>query len=836
MISTKNILTSALTLGALSLNAQVLISDADFSGTNACECATTFLDNSAPNFYDTGSNSANYSDNENEEITFCPDGNGSKMTLFVGNNAGFTWDVDPSDTLYVYDGPTTASPLIVAANSATHPGGMSAGLTTASWSNISGCLTVKFVSDAVDNGTGWEANIACNTPWQPMELHMEALIGVGEANGNGDMTDDFTNQAISGPLADTGYVNICLGDSIMFVNTTDYPYEPGAINGAASGGGYNQSNFGNHLTEWVFSDGSVATGDTAWFTPTARTGYFVSMKVTDNNLQYDQILSKIRVSTTPSFETCAAVDPDICLGQATFLIGGITAGDTAGVDATGSSFQIQGSFGAQTFLPDGSGQNYTTNINISGFPSGLTLQNAGDLERVCVSMEHSYLGDLEMMLTCPNGSSVMIFNSYTGTGLYAGGFGGGGTYLGGANDASSAVGVCEEYCFSGNAGSFPAWANGFNTVAATGPSVGNMVEPGTYNPEESFVTQLAGCPLNGAWTLTVRDNLGIDDGWICEWGIYFDASLNPNNETYAPTIVSEDWLSDPTILLGTNDTAVIVQPNVVGTYGYTFEVEDNFGCNYDTTITVEVIQGPSILPNDSTCGDDFQFSGTYVPSVGGVSGGNWFYDGPGNLTFSPNTTFINPTITPDENGEYNVYFTDNVCNDTVLATILFLDDPVATIYGEDTICQNDSAMFYTNLNYGEAAIWDGPTGMIVTSDSSVIGVNPGQYTVTTSNFCSTSTASMDLVVQSCSVPNVITPNDDGKNDTFYTRYADVHNDVNLTIYNRWGRVVYKTESYDNSWGGEKTNGKDLNSGVYYYVMTWNGNTKDEAGTITVFGK
>ena len=129
MISTKNILSAALVLGAFSLNAQVLISDGDYTGTgpnDSCECATTFSNNSAPNFYDTGNNGANYSDNENEVITFCPDANGSKMTLFVGNNAGFTWDVDGSDTLYVYDGPTTASPLIVAANSVTHPGWISA--------------------------------------------------------------------------------------------------------------------------------------------------------------------------------------------------------------------------------------------------------------------------------------------------------------------------------------------------------------------------------------------------------------------------------------------------------------------------------------------------------------------------------------------------------------------------------------------------------------------------------------------------------------------------------------------------------------------------------------
>lgn len=828
--------TFSIVLFGFSMQAQILISDADRDVANPCDCATSFLDNSAPNFYDTGGSATNYGDNETEAITFCPDAGGSKVTAFFGTNAGFTWDIDASDTLYVYDGPTTASPLLVAANSVSHPTGISAGVTTASWTNTSGCITIEFVSDAATTGTGWEANISCGTPWQPMELHTNAYIGTGEANGAGDLLDDMTNQMITGALPDTGYVNICLGDSVMFVNSTEFIYEPGGSMGADAGGGYDQSTYGSgHTTEWEFSDGTTMTGDTIWFTPTQRSGYFVLMRVTDSQTQFDLLGSKIRVSTIPSFETCQATDPNICLGQFTELVGGITPGDTAGVDPTGSSFTIPGVFGNQLFLPDGSGQNYQTDISISGFPAGTTLQNAGDLVDLCISIEHSYLGDLEMMLQCPNGQEVMIFNSYTGTGLYPGGFGGGGTYLGGANDAGSSIGVCEEYCFSEGGGALPAWVNGYNTIAATGPSAGTMVEPGIYNPEESFLTELAGCPINGNWTLVVRDNLGIDDGWICSWGITFAANLNPDNEVYAPSIVSEMWQPDPTILFGENDTAVIVIPTTLGNNPYTFEVEDNFGCSYDTTIIVETIDGPTIISGDTTC-TDFQFSNTYVPSVGGVSGGTWFADGPGNVTFSPNNTFINPSVTADEDGEYTIYFNDNVCNDTVTAMVTFMSEPTALLYGEDTVCQNDTAQFYTTTSWGETYAWYGPTGTLISTDTTASSQETGIHALVASNVCGSDSALIDLLVESCEIPNVITPNGDDVNETFYTRYADVYPDVHLVIYNRWGRVVYRTESYDNSWAGEKNNGKPVNSGVYFYVMKWDGGTKDEAGNITVFAK
>jgi len=814
---------------------QILISDADMT---PVPCAS-FIDNSTANFYDTGGSGANYGANENETITFCPDAGGSKISLFVGINAGFLWDVDASDTLFVYDGPTTASPLLIAANTITNPFGMAASQTTATWANTTGCITVQFVSDGATEGTGWDANISCTSPWQPMELHTTTYIGFGgEAIGAGDNTDDMTTQDISGALPDTGYVNVCLGDSILFMNSSQFNYEPGAPNGALSGGGYNQSDPANHITNWEFSDGSTQTGDSIWFTPLARTGYFVTMKVEDNLGQFDQISSKIRVSTIPSFATCNAIPDTLCLGDGSRLIGGITAGDTAGVDATPSGFEISGSFGAQTFLPDGSGQNYTTDINIAGFPAGLTLQNSGDLEDVCISMEHSYLGDLEMMLTCPNGSSVMIFNAYTGNGLFSGGFGGSGTFLGGATDASTAQGNCEQYCFSEAAGSLPSWVNGYNTITATvppGQPAGIMVEPGTYNPEESYVTQLTGCPLNGTWTLTVRDNLGTDDGWICEWGIFFNATLNPNNETYVPTIVSEAWGADPTILAGSTDTAILVLPTTVGSHGYTFAVVDNYGCHYDTTINVVTEAGPSIQAGGVTCDDQFGFNNTYAPSIGGTTaggGGIWSVSGPGSTNFTPNDQFLNPTLHVTTPGTYTITFVDNRCGDTLTETVVFAEDPTANITGETVICENDTAMFMTTIQTGESVTWFGPN---VTSTGNVgYGTESGFYYVEVMNACSTDSAGMELVVESCSLPNIITPNGTpGKNDFFYTNYANNFTDVNLTIFNRWGRIVYKTESYNNTWNGVNMNGKKVAGGTYFYTMTWDNGTKDASGFITV---
>lgn len=62
------------------------------------------------------------------------------------------------------------------------------------------------------------------------------------------------------------------------------------------------------------------------------------------------------------------------------------------------------------------------------------------------------------------------------------------------------------------------------------------------------------------------------------------------------------------------------------------------------------------------------------------------------------------------------------------------------------------------------------------------------------------------------LPNVITPNGDGQNDTFVLGSL-VATDWTLTIYNRWGREVFQQAHYDNDWQAA-----GLAGGLYYYLL------------------
>ena len=101
------------------------------------------------NFTDSGGTVGAYANNEDFTITLCSDIPG------LGIELDFTaFNLAAGDFMEIYDGPSTASPLVGTFTGATSPGLVEA-------SDPSGCLTVRFVSDAIIFGAGWNANISC---------------------------------------------------------------------------------------------------------------------------------------------------------------------------------------------------------------------------------------------------------------------------------------------------------------------------------------------------------------------------------------------------------------------------------------------------------------------------------------------------------------------------------------------------------------------------------------------------------------------------------------------------------------------------------------------------
>ncbi|MCD4747231.1 MAG: gliding motility-associated C-terminal domain-containing protein [Bacteroidales bacterium] len=74
------------------------------------------------------------------------------------------------------------------------------------------------------------------------------------------------------------------------------------------------------------------------------------------------------------------------------------------------------------------------------------------------------------------------------------------------------------------------------------------------------------------------------------------------------------------------------------------------------------------------------------------------------------------------------------------------------------------------------------------------------------------------------LPNIFTPNNDGKNDVFKAFPESIGSveQIKLSLFNRWGVIVYETtDPYFNWDGKDKSNNNDCNEGVYYFVCEVN---------------
>jgi len=69
--------------------------------------------------------------------------------------------------------------------------------------------------------------------------------------------------------------------------------------------------------------------------------------------------------------------------------------------------------------------------------------------------------------------------------------------------------------------------------------------------------------------------------------------------------------------------------------------------------------------------------------------------------------------------------------------------------------------------------------------------------------------------------DILTPNGDGKNDTWIIKDPVDIVGCTVSVYNRWGQQVYETIDYNNTWDGT-SNGAQLPDGAYYYIITCDG--------------
>ena len=83
------------------------------------------------------------------------------------------------------------------------------------------------------------------------------------------------------------------------------------------------------------------------------------------------------------------------------------------------------------------------------------------------------------------------------------------------------------------------------------------------------------------------------------------------------------------------------------------------------------------------------------------------------------------------------------------------------------------------------------------------------------------------------IPEAFSPNGDLVNDVWNIRNIDLYPNAEVTIYNRWGQTVWKSErGYHQPWDG-KSNGINLPIDSYHYVIDLHKRLKPIIGEITI---
>lgn len=614
---------------------------------SATSCSGVIEDSGGPN--------GSYSDNEDFTLTICPDvpGNVIYLTWFVFNlsTAG-----NNDDNISIYDGDNTSATSLGSYTGSALQNLVVSGTVF----NTTGCLTIVFHSNNTgigDFAAGFQCTVPCLNPTSVATMP-EAVPAL-----------------------------ICQGEAVTFDGS----------------GSTAQNNFNLVQYLWDFDDGTVdsTSGPVVTHIFDEDGEHVVQLYVTDDNdcRNLNLVDLQILVSTTPNFSpTDESVET--CFGETVTLFGGAQPTTWTGIP--------DANFGEGIFLPDDVGLPFTSTLTFEQFDFGQQITSVSNILSICVEMEHTFMGDLVLQVICPNGQS-MIFHQQ----------GGGGTYLGEPNDTDSnedpVFGACWEYCWSPTATN-GTWvdnvtAGGNTTVAGTPPS--GSLNPGTYEPVQTF-DNLLGCPLNGDWTYQSTDLWAADNGFICSWSIHFDPTIIPDVTTFTPSFGPEAdssaWVggTTPDVISANGDTLTFTA-TAPGVYPFQYAVTDNFGCTYDTTITLTVNE-PFMLDAGQDiviCNDSMQLqanvTGLTTACEWSIVMNDAFADGWGGASVA---------ITVDANSES--YFLDwGITQDTVSFPVES-GQTISLLYNPSFWSDADNS--FTLLDDAGAPIFQagpGPTGGVV---------------------------------------------------------------------------------------------------------------------------
>ncbi len=221
---------------------------------------------------------------------------------------------------------------------------------------------------------------------------------------------------------------------------------------------------------------------------------------------------------------------------------------------------------------------------------------------------------------------------------------------------------------------------------------------------------------------------------------------------------------------------------------------------------------PAVLGTDSTYATYAWSNGSTDPTISVGTG-----------TYS--------VVVTDENGCPGTSPTVNVLSANA-PTAFFLGDPQGEVFPGTTVVYTDDSQG----NGSPIVDWSWAVDTLASGSGTEFtflfdtpGIYPVTLTVTTADGCTHTYQYEQIVVPTeIVVPNVFSPNGDGQNDALVFGGVQFYPNTSLQVLNRWGKEVYSSSNYKNTWKPSK----DIPDGTYFYILKMKSG-KEYTGNVTL---
>jgi len=263
---------------------------------------------------------------------------------------------------------------------------------------------------------------------------------------------------------------------------------------------------------------------------------------------------------------------------------------------------------------------------------------------------------------------------------------------------------------------------------------------------------------------------------------------------------------------GATTSSITVNPSSLTNYSVV--VSDAFGCSGTAMATVIVSQPPvaEITGNNTLCAND----NTLLTASGGT-----------NYVWSTGATTPSITVNPASTTNYSVTVSNGLCSGDTSITVTVNASPSVNAGPDFTINQGASVTI-TGGGNGTYS-WSPSTNLSCATCPNPVA-NPSATTtytlvITGANGCvAYGNMTVFVTIPECIltdedifIPNVFSPNGDGHNDLFRIHSGKpCIKDFKISVYDRWGVVVFKTDKIADWWDGT-ANGLKVNEGVFFYI-------------------